>query len=35
MIPREGDIFRVYIQLSDTDTVDPATDYVNLGLALL
>jgi phenol 2-monooxygenase len=31
VIPREGDKIRVYIQLSDTDAVDPETGRVNLG----
>lgn len=31
VIPREGDKIRVYIQLSDTDAVDPETGRVDLG----
>ena len=31
IIPREGDKIRVYIQLSDTDAVDPETGRINLG----
>jgi hypothetical protein len=31
IIPREGDKIRVYIQLSDTDAVDPATGRIDLG----
>jgi hypothetical protein len=31
VIPREGDKIRVYIQLSDTDAVDPETNRVDLG----
>ena len=31
VIPREGDKIRVYIQLSDTDAVDPETGRINLG----
>jgi hypothetical protein len=31
VIPREGDKIRLYIQLSDTDAVDPETGRVNLG----
>jgi phenol 2-monooxygenase (NADPH) len=31
VIPREGDKVRVYIQLSDTDAVDPETGRINLG----
>ncbi|KAI0259427.1 FAD binding domain-containing protein [Gloeopeniophorella convolvens] len=31
IIPREGDKIRLYIQLSDTDAVDPETGRVNLG----
>jgi phenol 2-monooxygenase (NADPH) len=30
IIPREGDKIRVYIQLSDTDAVDPKTGRINL-----
>jgi phenol 2-monooxygenase (NADPH) len=30
-IPREGDKIRVYIQLSDTDAVDPATGRIDLA----
>jgi phenol 2-monooxygenase len=31
IIPREGDKLRLYIQLSGTDAVDPATGRVNLS----
>ena len=31
IIPREGDKIRVYIQLSDTDAVDPSTGRIDLG----
>ncbi|KAF8470314.1 FAD binding domain-containing protein [Russula ochroleuca] len=31
IIPREGDKIRVYIQLSDTDAVDPATGRIDLA----
>ncbi len=31
VIPREGDKIRVYVQLSDTDAVDPETGRVDLG----
>jgi phenol 2-monooxygenase len=31
IIPREGDKIRVYIQLSDSDAVDPETGRVDLG----
>ncbi|KAI0310571.1 FAD binding domain-containing protein [Amylostereum chailletii] len=31
IIPREGDKIRLYIQLSDTDAVDPATGRINLA----
>lgn len=31
IIPREGDKIRIYIQLSDTDAVDPATGRIDLG----
>jgi len=31
VIPREGDKIRVYIQLSDTDAVDPETGRVDIG----
>ena len=31
IIPREGDKIRVYIQLSDTDAVDPTTGRIDLG----
>jgi phenol 2-monooxygenase (NADPH) len=31
VIPREGDKIRLYIQLSDTDAVDPVTGRVDLG----
>ena len=31
IIPREGDKIRVYIQLSDTDAVDPKTGRINVG----
>ncbi len=30
VIPREGDKIRVYVQLSDTDAVDPATGRIKL-----
>ncbi|KAI0036198.1 FAD binding domain-containing protein [Vararia minispora EC-137] len=32
IIPREGDKIRLYIQLTDTDAVDPTTGRINLGL---
>ncbi|KAH9968433.1 FAD binding domain-containing protein [Lactifluus volemus] len=31
VIPREGDKIRIYVQLSDTDAVDPGTGRINLG----
>ena len=31
IIPREGDKIRVYIQLTDTDAVDPTTGRIDLG----
>jgi phenol 2-monooxygenase (NADPH) len=31
VIPREGDKIRVYVQLSDTDAVDPKTGRIDLG----
>ena len=31
IIPREGDKIRLYIQLSDTEAVDPETGRVDLG----
>jgi phenol 2-monooxygenase (NADPH) len=31
VIPREGDKIRVYVQLSDTDAVDPETGRITLG----
>ena len=31
VIPREGDKIRIYIQISDTDAVDPETGRINRG----